>query len=136
MTSLKRLRWFLTLSLALLLLVGCPPDDDPDPATDTGLQDVEDADSEDADSEELASEICPEDGSFDYIDPGSCILQGQDQSASNCPASSMCGAGAHCVGQGGADGPPEDCRTLNCGVIDCASECECVAQSICECPEE
>lgn len=150
MNSLMQKRWFVVVSLVVLIAGGCSTDDDPAETTDAGLQDAQEDDdaeedvTEDADSEstdtpdagDYEGEICPDDGSFDHYDPGSCILEGSDeQSAANCPASHQCLDPDHCVGQGGV-GEPEECRTVNCGVIDCAPGCECVGDSICECPDE
>ena len=160
---MKCRRFCIAATLLILLVLGCSSDDEPDTSPDAGptdvhedttqsedASDVESADTDDTndtddttdtadtnDTDDLSKKICPEDGSFDHYEPGSCVLESEEeQSASNCPAGNLCLPDAHCVGQGGGLGPTEDCRILDCGVIDCAQGCTCVEESICVCPDD
>ncbi len=111
----------LCLLMLVLLAPGCSEDEndrEPDASTES-----------DADAG-FEREICPEDGSFAHLEPGECT-DGEGGSFP-CIASGRCLAADHCVGQGGA-GSPDSCRTMECGVIDCAPDCTCVAESVCEC---
>lgn len=139
----RSLRLFIVILLVSAFVIACSDADDngepdadlaSDVATDDDVEQMDaTAPDAEADGGNFEGEICPEDGSFDHLDDGQCS-DGEGESMP-CAAGHWCLASDHCVGQGGV-GAPEECRVMNCGVIECSEQCECIGDSTCVCSDD
>lgn len=136
MNSWFRFRWWSMLAVFVLIAVGCSSDG----PTDHQEPDAGPVDAESEDAGPYANEICPDDnGTYPHLEHGSCIAEGsEDHDVENCPPDTICNSPDHCVGYGGGGGhePRTECLTVDCGVFHCHAPCECIAESVCACPED